>query len=288
MVSRDETEQGTSMNGYEPVTIRPIGRVISDFRDFDGNPDYEGIQGIEIHDDLAPGLEGIEHFSRLHVIYHQHRRAEWMTWAGEAWGGALTTPVAGSPYRKGIYTTRAPGRPSGLGSCVVELVRREGTRLRVRGLDALDGTPVLDLKIYIPAYDAFPDAAVPLRWCQTHDPETASRMLHWATTNVAIALGMRAGLAAMTALGISREGAERGKASGEFFFVQGVEAVCGLSPLRGNLAIATDEGPVGGWSLRLTAAGRAATVRLRERDWRGADEVLAAPVDALFRPVEIE
>ncbi|MBC7343629.1 MAG: SAM-dependent methyltransferase, partial [Clostridia bacterium] len=56
---------------------------------------------------------------------------------------------------------RAPARPSGLGLSVVELLERKGNRLLVKGLDAIDGTPVLDVRPYMPQFDAFPDAKTP-------------------------------------------------------------------------------------------------------------------------------
>jgi tRNA (adenine37-N6)-methyltransferase len=136
----------------EPVTIRPIGVVQSEFREFSQRADYGRVSVICIREDLRDALLGLEHFSHIHVFYHQHRRKEWQKYAKwsngeEEW---LTTPIVGEASCKGIYTSRAPARPSGIGSCVVELLRKEGTRLHVRGLDAFDGTAVLDIKIYVP------------------------------------------------------------------------------------------------------------------------------------------
>ena len=78
-----------------------------------------------------------------------------------------------------------------MGSCVVELLKLEGNRLYVKRLDAIDGTPVLDIKIYIPHYDAFPLAETPLNWCMSHELITTSRHFHWDTVNVSLTLGLQ-------------------------------------------------------------------------------------------------
>jgi len=137
--------------------------VESDFKDFTQKTSYEAESVIRIREDLAEGLLGLERFSHIWVMYHQHRRKDWQKFV--KWTGGdeqvLTLGLAGEPPCKGIYTTRAPARPSGIGSCVVELLRREGDRLHVRGLDAFDGTAVLDIKVYVPSYDCFPLAEAP-------------------------------------------------------------------------------------------------------------------------------
>jgi tRNA (Thr-GGU) A37 N-methylase len=69
------------------------------------------------------------------------------------------TLESGNTY--GIFATRSQLRPNHLGVSVVPLLGREGTTLRVRGLDAVDGTPVLDIKPYLPEYDAVPGARTP-------------------------------------------------------------------------------------------------------------------------------
>jgi hypothetical protein len=104
-------ESAMTHDPLAPVTIRPVGRVVSDFRDYEAVHDYEAPSTIEMRADLLPALAGIEHFSHLHVAYFQHRRAGWMAWAEEEGGHDLTMPLSGSPFRKGVYTTRAPARP---------------------------------------------------------------------------------------------------------------------------------------------------------------------------------
>jgi len=162
------------------VSIRPIGVVVSEFRDFTQRTDYESESMIWIRENLPEGLTGLEYFSHIYVLYHQHRRQEWQRFQGwsETDEQVLTMPLVAEPTCKGVYTTRAPARLSGIGFCVVELLRREENRLYVRGLDAFDGTAVLDLKVYIAAYDSFPNAVTPRHWSGRQDVMETSRMLH--------------------------------------------------------------------------------------------------------------
>jgi tRNA-Thr(GGU) m(6)t(6)A37 methyltransferase TsaA len=81
----------------------------------------------------------IEGFSHLYVLWAFHRSEGFSLQGG--------TPIDGRPH--GVFATRSPYRPNPIGLTVVELVRREGNRLHVRGIDMLDGTPVLDVKPYL-------------------------------------------------------------------------------------------------------------------------------------------
>jgi tRNA-Thr(GGU) m(6)t(6)A37 methyltransferase TsaA len=76
---------------------------------------------------------------------------------------------AGAPL-VGVFTSRSPSRPNPIALCVVELVHMEGNRLSVRGLDAREGSPVIDIKPYIPRIDAVPGASVP-HWAR-HGPDS--------------------------------------------------------------------------------------------------------------------
>jgi tRNA-Thr(GGU) m(6)t(6)A37 methyltransferase TsaA len=268
----------------EPVTIRPIGVVVSDFSDFDQKTNYEDEKEIFIREDLELGLTGLEHFSHIYVLYHQHRRKEWQQSVGwaENENQILTMPLSGEPSCKGIYTTRAPARPSGIGSCICELLRRDGNRLIVKGLDAFGGTAVLDIKIYLPRYDSFPEAAAPLHWCATHPLGLTSKTLHWDTMNVGMTLGMRAGLKALQLLGLSRGEAQNAEVVGGNFFAQGIEGVTGCSVLRYTMTFTEKIRPMGDWTLRLVHEGRTASIGLRDQLYQGADEVLCASDDRLF------
>jgi formylmethanofuran dehydrogenase subunit E len=269
----------------QPVTIRPIGVVISDLKNFDQLPTYREESCLSIREDLTEGLLGLEHFSHLHIVYRQHRREEWKLRANIPEGEEmLTLPLMGEPTCKGVYTSRSPARPSGMGSCIVELLRRERNQLHVRGLDAVDGTPILDLKIYIPRYDCFPFADAPLHWCQKTEMLTTSRLLHWDTMNVALALGMRAGQYAMHELGTTRGTATRAVVQGGSFFGQGVEAVTGCSVLHGTMDFTEKPKSMADWFVLLEANGRTVQISVKDHLYSGADEVLSLKDEHLFEP----
>jgi tRNA-Thr(GGU) m(6)t(6)A37 methyltransferase TsaA len=124
-----------------PFAFRPIGWVRSPFRDRDEIPRGRGAEhraegSIELRPELAAGLDDIDGFSHLFVLWVFDRSA----------GFSLHShpPTADRPH--GVFSTRSPRRPNPIGLTVVELLGREGATLRVRGVDMLDGTPVLDLK----------------------------------------------------------------------------------------------------------------------------------------------
>lgn len=130
------------------VAYRPIGVVRSPFTNLEGMPlqavaaaDVEGT--IEVDPELADGLRDLDGFSHVHVVAHLHRGLP---------GGLVVTPFLDDVPR-GIFATRSPRHPNPIGLSVVRLLRVDGTTLHVSGLDLLDGTPVLDLKPYVPAFD---------------------------------------------------------------------------------------------------------------------------------------
>lgn len=147
---------GRSPVPREPVVLRPIGVVRNNIRE----PRMDGWEHVRsdviLREDLAPLLDGIEGYSHLIVLFAFHRLP-----AAEA-GRTHVHPRGDETLpEQGILATRSPMRPSPVGVTVVQLVRRRRNILRVRGLDAIDGTPVLDIKPYYPGYDAVPDASVP-------------------------------------------------------------------------------------------------------------------------------
>jgi tRNA (adenine37-N6)-methyltransferase len=111
---------------------------------------------IDIDERWAAGLDGIEGFSHLVVLFYldraQRRRAAGKPRAAEA------SPEA---ERVGFFATRTPKRPNPIGIACPRLIRREGGRLIVTGIDAWPGTPVLDVKGYFPRDELRPDATVP-------------------------------------------------------------------------------------------------------------------------------
>ena len=124
--------------------MKPIGYVRSPFRDTKEVPkglgakhDEEG--SLEILPEFEPGLMDIEGFSHLYIL-----------WAFDRADGFMLTgtpPTDDRPH--GVFATRSPRRPNPIGLTVVELIDRQGPVLRVRGVDMLDGTPILDIKPYL-------------------------------------------------------------------------------------------------------------------------------------------
>lgn len=125
-------------------SMQPIGYVRSPFRNTKEIPkglgakhDAEGL--LEIKADLKSGLTDIDGFSHLIVI--------WVFDRSEGFELLGTPPSDNRSH--GVFATRSPRRPNPIGLTVVELLDRDGPRLRVRGVDMLDGTPILDIKPYL-------------------------------------------------------------------------------------------------------------------------------------------
>ncbi len=133
------------------ITMTAIGAVQTPFtatseipKGPDAKHDADGV--IEIDPAFEAGLQDIEGFSHLYVLWAFHK----------AGGYDLVAHPPSDDRPHGVFATRSPQRPSPIGLTVVQLLGRDGRRLRVRGVDMLDGTPVLDIKPYlssIPAAD---------------------------------------------------------------------------------------------------------------------------------------
>ena len=124
--------------------MRPIGYVRSPYRHTSEIPKGLGAKhdadgSLEIQAKFEAGLTDIEGFSHLIVI--------WVFSRSEGFDLLGTPPSDNRPH--GVFATRSPRRPNPIGLTVVELVSREGPVLRVRGVDMLDGTPILDIKPYL-------------------------------------------------------------------------------------------------------------------------------------------
>ncbi len=274
----------------EPVSIRPVGVVVSDFKKVSRNYDYNQESMIYMREDLTDALIGLEYFSHIHVIYYQHRKKDWLALVGtgQEETASLTIPFASEPACQGVYSTRSPARPSAMGSCVVELLKREENRLYVKGLDAIDGTPVLDIKIYIPHYDAFPLAETPLNWCKGNELITTSRHFHWDTINVGLTLGLRAGAKALQAIGAGRGEALRAEVEGGHFFAQGVEGATGCNAMRGNMIFKELHTSPDQWRLKLTGKDSEVEIRFNDHIYSGAAEVLEVSENILFASVQVK
>ncbi|MCG6924263.1 MAG: tRNA (N6-threonylcarbamoyladenosine(37)-N6)-methyltransferase TrmO [Acidobacteria bacterium] len=135
--------QGTEVERV--FEMRPIGFVRSPHRQTSDIPKGPGAKhraegALEVRPELEDGLADIEGFSHLFVLWVFH----------ESEGHDLVAKVPLDDRRPhGVFSTRSPRRPNPIGLTVVELLQRDGPRLRVRGVDMLDGTPILDIKPYL-------------------------------------------------------------------------------------------------------------------------------------------
>lgn len=131
------------------ITLKPIGSVRAPYTDTKQIPrgvgakhDAEGT--LEIAPEFEAGLQDIEGFSHLFVI--------WVFDRSERFELVGTPPTDDRPH--GVFATRSPYRPNPIGLTVVEVLGREGNKVRVRGIDMLDGTPILDIKPYMSSVPA--------------------------------------------------------------------------------------------------------------------------------------
>ena len=138
------------------MNIELIGVVKSPVKDPIDENWAQVIAEIQLIDVLAPGLTGIEQFSHLVIVFFMHRYT-----FGPAADLVRRPQERVDMPEVGIFAQRAKHRPNPIGITAVELIERRGSALVVKGLDAIDGTPVLDIKPYVPAFDSRPTAVVP-------------------------------------------------------------------------------------------------------------------------------
>ncbi len=130
------------------IKYKPIGVIHSSFKEPKGIPiqpaGAQGIDGtVELFPEYTEGLKDVEGFSHLILIYHFHLSKE--------------SPLKVKPYMDnkvhGVFAMRGPSRPNSIGISIVRLVRVEGNILRIQDIDIVDGTPLLDIKPYVPQFD---------------------------------------------------------------------------------------------------------------------------------------
>jgi len=133
------------------IEYQPIGTIRSPFERIEGMPiqpaGASAVQGhIELFPEYAEGLKDLDGFSHIVLLYHFHRVKAVKL---------IVTPFMDSQPR-GVFSTRAPKRPNPIGLSVVKLLGIDGTTLRIENVDILDGTPLLDIKPYVPEFDQYP------------------------------------------------------------------------------------------------------------------------------------
>jgi tRNA-Thr(GGU) m(6)t(6)A37 methyltransferase TsaA len=128
------------------IIYTPIGVIRTPFKDRaprqPGLSDAEG--RVEVFPAFAEGLQGMDAFSHVVLVFHLHRSE----------GYTLLTRTPWDEQVRGVFATRSPRRPNPIGISTVKLERRTGATLHVRCVDMLDKTPLLDIKPYLPSLDA--------------------------------------------------------------------------------------------------------------------------------------
>jgi tRNA-Thr(GGU) m(6)t(6)A37 methyltransferase TsaA len=140
----------------EPVALKPVGIVRNRVQE----PRREGWEDVSsdiiFKKELEGALDGLEGYSHVLVLFYLHRVSD------EERSHTHCHPRGDPRYPlQGVLATRTQHRPNPVGASVVRLLRRRRNVLRVQGLDAINGTPVLDIKPYIPHYDAPAEVRVP-------------------------------------------------------------------------------------------------------------------------------
>jgi len=152
----------------EPITYEPIGVIRSPFDDPEGMPiqptgaaDTKGVLALE--EAYAPALADLEGFSHCYVLYHFH--------ATEGSASLSVEPFL-DDRKRGLFATRAPQRPNSIGLSVVAIETVRDAEVVVRDIDVVDGTPLLDIKPFVPAFDV--PASTSSGWVEasTDSPES--------------------------------------------------------------------------------------------------------------------
>lgn len=130
------------------IKYKPIGIIHSPFKEPKGTPiqpsGAKGINGtVEIFPDYAEGLKDLEGFSHIILIYHFHLSKK----------ASLKVKPYLDDEAHGVFAMRGPSRPNPIGISTVHLLRIEGTTLHIQDVDIVDGTPLLDIKPYVPEFD---------------------------------------------------------------------------------------------------------------------------------------
>ena len=152
----------------ETIPFNPIGVIRSEHVVARENPHPAGVcqgvqKGVEIFPEFAEGLRDLDGFSHIYLIFHFNQ-------AGPV--QLIVKPFL-QDCARGIFSTRAPCRPNGIGLSIVELVGREDNVLLLDGVDILDGTPLLDIKPYTAKFDRLETSRN--GWQDQVDEETARR-----------------------------------------------------------------------------------------------------------------
>ncbi|MFQ5761598.1 MAG: tRNA (N6-threonylcarbamoyladenosine(37)-N6)-methyltransferase TrmO [Candidatus Bathyarchaeia archaeon] len=149
-----------------PMMFKPVGYVRSN-ADVQELRSRQAVAEIVVFEEFSGALEGVEDFSHLFIIYwfHEHPGSPKPGWKAHP-RGREDMPLVG------VFATRVPGRPNGVGLTVVELLERRGNTLVVKGLDAFDRSPIIDIKPYDP-WDVKEGIHIPDWWTKLEKEKMA-------------------------------------------------------------------------------------------------------------------
>ncbi len=152
------------------VQYNPIGIIHSPFKELHGMPiqpvGARGVRGtIELEKEYETGLKDLDGFSHILLIYHFHLCN----------GHSLEVKPFLDTVKRGIFATRAPKRPNPIGISVVRLEKIEGSTLHISNVDVVDGTPLLDIKPYIPHFDRDEGEDISIGWFEDKHHEAKDK-----------------------------------------------------------------------------------------------------------------
>ncbi len=158
------------MEEIKEIKYSPIGTIHSPFTSLEGMPIQPvgacGIKGnIQLKEKYEGGLSDLDGFSHLILIYHFHLSN----------GYALKVKPFLDNEKRGIFATRAPKRPNPIGFSVVKLENIEGNIIHISNVDIADGTPLLDIKPYIPHFDRNEDDEICIGWFEDKHHEATDK-----------------------------------------------------------------------------------------------------------------
>jgi len=137
----------------EEITLTPIGYIKNNIKDPRFGSFSDEVSEIILDEKFTEALNGIDDYSHVIIVY----------WMDRVKDRVMTHRPQGNPNVPvvGIFSCRCPQRPNPIGITTVKLIERKENRIKVRGLDILDGTPIIDIKPYWPKYDKVEDGKIP-------------------------------------------------------------------------------------------------------------------------------
>lgn len=135
------------------ITLKPIGFVKNNVKELRFGGFADEVSEIMVDEEFTEALDGIDGYSHVIIVY----------WMDKVKNHVIKHQPQGNPNVPivGIFACRCPARPNPIAITTVKLMEHEGNRIKVKGLDVLDGTPVIDIKPYWPQYDKVENEKVP-------------------------------------------------------------------------------------------------------------------------------